>query len=71
MGEMAFSMKDLYPTYGGGETSTEVLPEQDDMDALIENDKDAEEVSRGARGKNILIAVGVLVSLVIFLGGVK
>lgn len=66
-----FSFKDVYPSYVGNETSTEVIPEENDMEALVENGKDAEEVGRGARTKNILIATGILVALVIFLGGAK
>ena len=42
MGELGFSYKDLYPSYGGDETSTEAIPDENDMDALNENADDAE-----------------------------
>ena len=70
MGELGFSMSDLYPNYGGIDTSTIVNPEADDQDALNEDTKVAmESDSKGARGKNIFIAMLVLIALVIFFGG--
>ena len=42
MGELGFSYEDLYPSYGGDETSTEAIPDENDMDALNENADDAE-----------------------------
>ena len=70
MGSLDFNMRDLYPTMGINETSTDVIPEADDMEALNENAGDAQTASTHfARGKNILIAVGVIVALVVFLGG--
>jgi len=70
MGSLNFSMRDLYPTMGITETSTEVIPEADDMDALNENVKDAQEASKTfARGKFMLVSVVVLLGVVFFLGG--
>ena len=70
MGEMSFSFKDLYPNMGITETSTEVIPDSEDMDVLNEDKDNAEKADKSfARGKNILIACGVLVALVVFLGG--
>lgn len=70
MGEMSFSFKDLYPNMGTTETSTEVIPDSEDMDVLNEDKATAEKSDKYfARGKNILIACGVLVALVVFLGG--
>ena len=67
---MNFNFKDLYPNMGVAETSTEVIPSADDMEALNENAQESATASlRHARGKNILIAVGILLGLVIFLGG--
>lgn len=67
---MDFGFRDLYPTMGITETSTEVIPEADDMDALNENVKDAEKASKNfARGSKMILAVGVLLGLIVFLGG--
>ena len=71
MGELGFSYKDLYPSYGGDETSTEAIPDGNDMDALNENADDAEEATKGARPKNLVIAAVVMIAVVVLLGGVK
>ena len=69
---MNFALRDLYPSMGITETSTEVIPEEDDMEVLNENPEDAEKASKTtASGKNILLAVGVLIAVIIFLGGGK
>lgn len=70
MGELGFSMSDLYPNYGGIDTSTIVNPEADDQEALNEDTQVATESStKGARGKNIFIAMIVMFALVVFFGG--
>jgi hypothetical protein len=70
MGELGFSMSDLYPNFGGVDTSTMANPEADDQEALNEDTKVASEASsKEARGKNILLAMVVLVGLVVFFGG--
>ena len=71
MAQMDFSMRDLYPNYAGDETSTQALPDEDDMDALVENADDAEEATKGARPKNMLIAALVMIAVVVWLGGAK
>ena len=69
---MNFALRDLYPSMGITETSTEVIPEEEDMEVLNENPEDAEKASKTtARGKNIRLAVGVLIAVIIFLGGGK
>lgn len=68
--ELGFSMADLYPNYGGIDTSTIANPEADDQEALNEDVKVASESStKNARGKNIFITLIVLISLVVFFGG--
>lgn len=68
--ELGFSMSDLYPNFGGVDTSTLATPETDDQDALNEDTKVAEEASATeARGKNIFLAFMVLVALIVFFGG--
>lgn len=68
--ELGFSMADLYPNYGGIDTSTLATPEVDDQDALNEDTQVAEEASTTeAKGKNIFMAFIVLVGLIIFFGG--
>ena len=70
MGELGFAMSDLYPNYGGIDTSTIVNPEADDQEALNEDTKIAKEsTTKDARGKNIFIALIIMVGLVIFFGG--
>ena len=71
MGELGFSYKDLYPSYGGDETTTEAIPDENDMNALNENADDAEKATKGARPKNLVIAAVVMIAAVVFLGGVK
>lgn len=70
-GSLLYNMRDIYPSYGGEETSTQALPDADDMSALAENEKDAVNNGRGASGKNIVIAVIIMVAAVVFLGGGK
>ena len=68
--ELGFAFADLYPNYGGVDTSNLAVPETDDLDALNEDTKTAEEASQTeARSKNIFIALGVMVALVVFFGG--
>ena len=71
MGELGFSYKDLYPSYGGDETRTEAIPDENDMDAVNENADDAEKATKGARPKNLVIAVVVMIAVVVWLGGAK
>lgn len=69
---MNYSMRDLYPNMGITETSTEVIPEAEDMDALNENVKDAQDASKNfARGKFMIVSAVVLLGVVFFLGGEK
>lgn len=68
--ELGFSMSDLYPNFGGIDTSTLASPETDDQDALNEDVKIAEEASATeAKGKNIFLAILVLIALIVFFGG--
>ena len=70
--ELGFAMTDLYPNYGGVDTSTLANPESDDQQALNENPDVAETVTvTTARKKNIFIALGVLLALIVFFGGGK
>lgn len=69
--ELMFAMADLYPNMGGLDTSTLAVPETDDLEALNNDTKASEEanVHTEARSKNIFIALGVLLALVVFFGG--
>ena len=71
MPQIDFSYKDLYPNYDGDETSAQALPDESDMEALVENADDAEEVQKGARSNNMILAVLVMIAAVVWLGGVK
>lgn len=71
MSAMGFNYKDLYPNYDGDETSTQALPDENDMDALVENADDAEEAQKGARPKNLFLAAIVMIAVVVWLGGAK
>ena len=67
---LAFAMADLYPNFGGADTSTIVTPEVNDQEALNEDVKIAEESSyTESSKKNIFIALGIIIALIIFLGG--
>ena len=71
MGEMIFSFRDLYPNQATKteETSTMANPDKDDQDALNENTNITEKGNmRGASTKNIFLAMGVLIALVVFFG---
>lgn len=70
-GDLVFSIRDIYPTAGNSETSTDVVPDREDMESLVESDKDAEKSDKAARGKNIALAAGVLIIIIIMLGGAK
>ena len=71
-GEMNFSYRDLYPNLGTMETSTLANPEADDQDALNEETEVAEEAKQSeAKGRNVFLALLVLVGLIIFFGGGK
>lgn len=68
--ELGFAMSDLYPNFGGYDTSTLATPEADDLDALNEDATVSEKaVTHEARKKNIFLALGVLLALVFFFGG--
>lgn len=62
-------LKDVYPNMGKVETSTNVTPDVSDQDALNEDVAIAENASVTESGsKKILIALGILVLVVVFLG---
>lgn len=72
MGALNYAIRDLYPAYGVTETSTDVIPDVNDMDALNEDVKTAQDSNQHfARGKFMLIGVGVILALIVFLGGAK
>lgn len=71
MSELFFSMKDIYPTFPGTpETSNRANLDMEDREALTEN-SEAIEKSSGAQSstKNIFIAFGLIIAIIIFLGG--
>ena len=71
-GALSYSLRDLYPTMGITDTSDEVITEAEDREALTENASDAETASnKFARGKFMLLGVGVLLAVVFFLGGAE
>lgn len=68
--ESNYAFADLYPNWGGVDTSNLAQPEPDDQEALNENVSVAEEATTSqAKSKNIFLALLVLVALVIFFGG--
>lgn len=69
MGSLDLYLRDLYPSTGIQETSTEVVPEANDQDALGEDKVTAESVdARTPNSKNIFIGLGLIALLVVFLG---
>ena len=69
---MDYSFRDIYPTMGVTETSTDAIPTPVEQDALQEDGKLAEKTNpRYASGRNIFIAVVIMGCLVVFLGSGK
>ena len=68
--ELNFSMSDLYPNWGGIDTSQLAVLESDDLEALNEDEKVAEASKVAtASNKNIIIAIIVFIALTVFFGG--
>lgn len=68
--ELGFAYSDLYPNWGGIDTSQLATPEVDDQDALNEDTNISEKASSTESSKrNIFLALAVLLGLVIFFGG--
>ena len=69
-GELAFAYGDLYPGWGGVETSNLATPEVSDQVALNEDIDVAEQsTNTEAKRKNIFIALAVILGVIIFFGG--
>lgn len=68
--ELGFALSDLYPNWGGIDTSQLATLEDDDLEAMNEN-ADTAEASKTttASKKNIMLAMLVMVALVVFFGG--
>ena len=69
MSELTFAYSDLYPAWGGIDTSNKAVPESDDLDALGENSKQAEEAANESSSKSIFLALGIMIALIVFFGG--
>ena len=68
--ELSFGYADMYPNWGGADTSTLATPDVDDQEALNEDTKIAENSSSTeAPTKSVFLAIFILVLLVIFFGG--
>lgn len=68
--ELNFGYADLYPNWGGIDTSNLATPEVDDQDALNEDVGVAENsTSTEASKKSVFLAIILLVLLVVFFGG--
>lgn len=66
---MELYLRDIYPANGAQETSTEVIPDPDEQDALGEDRAVAEATKDTWAGSNkILIAAIVIVCIIIFFG---
>ena len=69
MGEMLFTMGDLYPAMSTFETGNLANPDADDQNALNENAALAEKTDvKHARPKFVWLAVGVIVAIVVMMG---
>lgn len=74
MGEMSFSLRDLYPNLvaNNEETGQKANPEANDQEALNENIALAEKVdNNNASGKKILLGLVIIIGLVVLFGGGK
>lgn len=70
MHEQKYAMSDLYPNFGGVDTSVLANPEPEDQEVLNEDVTIAEESSQTTASKrNIFIALFIFIALIIFLGG--
>lgn len=67
---MDYSYRDIYPTMGVTETSTEAIPNPVEQAALHEDEKTINN-PKVARGKYVGLAIVVLACAVVFLGSVK
>lgn len=62
-------MKDLYPNFSGIETSTKVMPDVNDQDALNEDVESSEKVrTEEASKKKIFLFIGLFIIFVVLLG---
>ena len=69
MGELAFTMGDLYPAMSTFETGNLANPDADDQQALNENASLANKTDvKTARPKFVWLAVGVIVAVVVLMG---
>lgn len=69
---MEYSFRDIYPTMGVTETSTEAIPTPVEQNALQEDASISEKANpKFASGRNIFLGVVVLACAVVFLGSMK
>lgn len=68
-GAIHFPMGDIYPAYGYG-TTEKTIPDADDQNALTDDLKATETANtKGAKKKNIFLAIIIVLCAVILLGG--
>ncbi|HDR7311501.1 TPA: hypothetical protein QCX08_004009 [Bacillus cytotoxicus] len=70
-GELSHFMKDLYPNMGFQNTTYTTIPEAEDQNALVDDQKVAEESQKAdnkAGHKNIMLGI-VLILIIMFLLG--
>lgn len=69
-GAINFAMSDVYGGIWG--TTEETIPEANDQQALVDDQKAAADVSdAGKKSKNILLAVVLVIALAFIVGGAK
>ena len=70
MGEMSFSLKDLYPNlYTQSEdTSSKANPDYEDQEVLNENNVAEKTDKNNASRKNVFIAIIIFIALIILFG---
>ncbi|QWG70200.1 hypothetical protein EXW32_27820 (plasmid) [Bacillus mycoides] len=72
-GELSHFKKDLYPNLGYENTSFLTIPEAEDQQAMVDDQKVAEETAKSsnkAGHKNILLGIVLLVIIMFVLGKV-
>lgn len=72
-GELSHYMKDLYPNMGFENTTYLSIPEAEDQQAMVDDQKVAEETAKSsnkAGHKNILLGIILLVIIMFVLGKV-
>lgn len=73
--ETSFFMRDVYSTMGHATTRTETIPDAEDQNTLVDDQKlaEQEQISRSnpaGQHKNVMLGIGLIVIIIFVLGKV-